>query len=135
MAASTTLDVLIAVDHQLARVSRERDRLTGRRNQLLAESQSTLVFIGLSEHTEYIRPAEAGFGRRVADSFLGSWNGLLRNGGNFMVFIARVSIPLAIWAVIAGITVIIAVFGARRIKRSGKKPEAVAPQEGETVNE
>jgi hypothetical protein len=132
MAASTSLPVLIAIDSQLSRVSWERDNLIGRRNQILTESTSTLVYIFLSEETEYIRPGQPGFGQRIVDSFMGTWNGMLRAGGNLVVFFVRVSIPLAIWLAVGGVILTICLITA---KRRTKKSEAVAPEEGEIIHD
>ncbi|MCL2204722.1 MAG: DUF4349 domain-containing protein [Defluviitaleaceae bacterium] len=131
MAASTTLEVLIAVDNQINWVSRERDRLMGRRNQLMADAQRAEIQIWLTEET-YVPPVSAGFGRRVSDSFLGSWNALLRNAGNFTVFMARASLPLAIWLVILG-AVLWAVtrqMKKRRVKRMGAIHETITGEAG-----
>jgi hypothetical protein len=130
MAASTTLDVLIAIDNRISQVTWERNHLTGRRNQLMAESQSTLMQIRFVEETEYIRPEEPGFGRRVADSFLGSWNGLLRTGGNLVVFFVRVSIPLTLWVVLGSVALLITYRATKKrtVKKAGG--EAAEPIEG-----
>jgi hypothetical protein len=127
MAASTTLNILIAIDNQLNRVSWERDQLTGRRNQILIESQSTMMTITLSEKTEYIRPAPPTFGRRISDSFLNSWNGLLRMGGNLLVFLTRMSLPYLTWLVLGGLVV----FVCLRIKKKKSKnqPTTHTPKE------
>jgi hypothetical protein len=97
MAASTSLHVLIAIDNQLSRVSWDRNRLIGRRNQIVTEAESVVMNIWISEETEFIRPEAPGFGRRVADSFKDSWQGLLNAAAGFAVFAVRVSIPLAVW--------------------------------------
>ena len=108
MAGSRSLDVLIAVDSHLSRVMWERDNLIGRHNQLMNDAQSTVVQITLTERWVYVPTEEPGFGERVANSFMASWRGMVRNAGNFTVFMARVSIPLFIWLVIGGCVLLIA---------------------------
>jgi hypothetical protein len=135
MAASTTLNVLTAIDNQLSRVSRERDDLTGRRNRLQTEANTTFIHISLTEEAEYIRPAPLTFGRRVTDRFLNSWDSLLRGLGNFAVFMVRVSLPLVIWVVVGGVALLL---GIRLVKRKIKKSKLEAPevpQEGAIINE
>ncbi|MCL2500186.1 MAG: DUF4349 domain-containing protein [Defluviitaleaceae bacterium] len=135
MAASNTLHVLIAIDNQLSRVSWERDRLMGRRNQILAESESVVMYIWLSEETEYIRPEAPGFGTRVTDSFLRSWNALLRNAGNFTVFMARVSIPFVIWLA-AGAVILVVCIKIKKMKFGKPKPaETEGTEEGAVKDE
>jgi hypothetical protein len=134
MAASTSLHVLIAIDNQLSRVSWERDNMIGRRNRIVTESTSTMVHIFLSEKTEFVRPEDPGFGQRIVDSFMGTWNGLLRTGGNLTVFVVRISIPLAIWLTVGGL---VSGLLYMTLKRKKRKPEAVTPTpvEGAIVNE
>jgi hypothetical protein len=122
MAASNSLHVLIAIDSQLSRVAWERDRLIGRHNQLLAESESAFVQIWLTERSEYRRPEPPGFGRRIGDSFMDSWNALLRNGGNFTVLAARIGLPLLIWAVIIGAAAWVCI---RTVKEISKRKRAI----------
>jgi hypothetical protein len=137
MAASTSLHVLIAIDNHLSHVSWERDRLMGRRNQILAESDSVVMYINLSEETEYIRPAVPGFGRRTADSFLRSWNALLRTGGNLAVFIVRISVPLAIWLAAGAVIIFFCLRAAKAKSKNLIKPEVVeadGPGEGAIID-
>ena len=135
MAASDSLHVLIAIDNHISRVSWERDRLIGRRNQIMANVQSVVMDIWLTEETEYIRPEQAGFGRRLADRFIRSWDNFIRGAGNFAVFMVRVSLPLTIWLAVGSVVLFAGIKLAK--KRSGKlkTAEAEATGEGEANNE
>jgi|GEM_PF-785910 len=110
MAASTSLDVLIAVNDRLARVSRDRDGLIGRRNFLRATAASPIIHITLIEPPdEPHEPDEPpGFGERVSRAFSNSWEQTRIFGQNALVFFARISLPLIIWAVVLGIAALIA---------------------------
>ena len=101
MVASTTLDVLIAVNDRLTAVSRHRDNLVGQRNVLQVESQGPILHITLLEILpDAPRPAPHSFGRRITDRFMGSVHGTQRAAGNFAVGVARIALPLAVWAAI-----------------------------------
>jgi hypothetical protein len=134
MAASTTLNILIAVDNRMSSVVWERDHLIGRRNHLLNDANNALIHIILTEESEFLRPEPPTFGTRVADSFLDSARSILRGGGNFVVFVVRISLPLLIWCVIgsAGIFIIFRIT-KRLIKRYIKKEIIEEPIE--TVEE
>ena len=96
MAASTSLDVLIAIDIRLSQVNWERNSLIGRRNVLLTQAASPVLHIMLVEPPEdlpeFVPPT---FGSRVAERFSDSLWGTLTAAGNFVVFIVRISIPFA----------------------------------------
>ena len=104
MAASTTLDVLIAIDNQLSHIMWERDRLIGRRNLLLHQATSPVLFITIVEYTD-VTPDRTPptFGRRIADSFLRSWGNFLTGAGNLAVFLARTALPFVIWTAIISV--------------------------------
>jgi len=103
MAASTTLEVLIAVNDRLTWVVRDRDALVGRRNLLLAEAGSVVVHINLIEQTEVLPSAEPWtFGQEVAASFVHSWDETLFYGGEVLVFLSRVLLPLVLVGIFCG---------------------------------
>ncbi|MCL2190325.1 MAG: DUF4349 domain-containing protein [Defluviitaleaceae bacterium] len=118
MAASTTLDVLITIDSHLSRVMRDRDRLTGQRNQRMAQTQSVVTVIRLTERVEYAEEEEEEvyeeeedaaptFTQRIADSFFTSWDNFTRRGSNLAVFVARVGLPFLIWLAVIGLVLLI----------------------------
>ncbi|MCL2285619.1 MAG: DUF4349 domain-containing protein [Firmicutes bacterium] len=101
MAASTTLEVLIAVNDRLSIVSWDRDNLIGRRNVLQVESQGPIVHIVLVETLpDALPPATIGFGRQITDRFGSSVANTRRAAENFVVGFVRLALPLVIWVVI-----------------------------------
>jgi len=102
MAASTTIEVLNAVDIQLTRVSRDRDTNLGRRNTILNEAQTVMMEITLTERWVPTERETPTFGQRIRNSFVASWNGMTRLGGNMIVLLARMGLPLLIWVTFAG---------------------------------
>jgi hypothetical protein len=117
MSASTTLNILNAVDMQLTQVSNERDWLTGRRNTLLNEARTTTLDITITERWVPVEGEVVAFGTRVAESFISSWRGMVRFGGNLAVFIVRVSLPLGLWMLVMGAA---AFFVLRHVKKTNK---------------
>ena len=119
MAASVTIDVLSAVDMQWAQVSRNRDWYIGRRNVLAEQARTATLDITLTELYVPVEPVEEriGFGRRVGDSFLASWNAVLGIGGDMIVLAARIGIPLVLWLVLPGTAAVVAVRQAKRRKK------------------
>ena len=100
LAASDSLDIMIAIDLRLSQVTWERNHLIGRRNLLLTQAASPIIHIWLTETpTELPPPVPTGFGRRIADNFMDSWRGTLRAGGNLLVFIVRISMPLVAFSI------------------------------------
>ena len=95
MAASDSLDVLIAIDSRLSQLHMERNQLIGQQNVLLAQAASPVITIILLEIPEE-RPAlePQTFGARIGSRFSNSWRNTIAAGGNFLVFIARISVPL-----------------------------------------
>ena len=117
LAASDSLDVLIAIDFRLNEVNMQHNSLMGTRNLLLSQAQSPVISIRLFEIPEgRPDPVPDSFGRRVADSFSSSWRGTVTFMGNFLVAMARISIPLVVWGIILGLPVVLI------IKRRGRKP-------------
>ncbi|MCL2357063.1 MAG: DUF4349 domain-containing protein [Defluviitaleaceae bacterium] len=123
MAASRSLNVLIAVNDRMNDVARERDAAIGWRNMLLAQADTAVIHIHLFEERYFEPPAPQTFGQRVSDSFFGSLNATRRTGETLVVFIVRVSVPFAAWAVTASVVALIIVKIVRR-RRKGKKNEA-----------
>ena len=139
MAASTSLDVLIAVNDRVNAVARGRDDLIGQLNVLTVDSRGPIVNITLIEHLpgRPAPPAE-GFGPRVRESFGSSWNRSRSAAASFIVGVVRVFLPLVVWAVILGIIGLVAwrLYYNRRGDRLGRlcshdavsgRPGAVAP--------
>jgi len=125
MAASDSLSTLIAIDSQLSRVMHERDRIIGTRNLLLSQASSPIIHIQLFESMEnrwiYTPPT---FGNRIVGSFMGSWRGLLSFGSNTLVGIVRISIPLAIWAMLLCVALIV----GNRVRKKRRPPIMVPEQ-------
>lgn len=119
MAASDSLDVLIAVNDRLNAVSRERDTLIGQRNVLTAQAESPIIFITITEIPEIPPvPVPVTFGERVSRSFLDSWDATRRVSANLLVFFVRISVPALVWLGIAGAAglVVFTVRKRRKIK-------------------
>ena len=101
MVASTTLEVLIAVNDRLSMVSWERDHLVGQRNVLQVESLGPIISISLIETLpDTPRPTPLGFGQRIADRFTNSLSNTGTAAQNFLVGVVRFALPLLTWAVI-----------------------------------
>ena len=115
MAASTSLDVLIAIDIRLGQLNWERNSLMGQRNVLLTHAASPVIHIWLVEPPEdlpeFVPP---GFGGRVAESFGDSLWGTLTAAGNLLVFIVRISIPAVIFCVVLAFGVFVIYIAAKR---------------------
>ena len=131
MAASNTIDVLNAVDMQLTFVSRDRDWHLGRRNTLLNEAQTVLMEINLTERWVPVEQEPPTFGQRIRDSFMRSWNGMTRTGGNLVVLLARLGLPLVIWLAVAGTATLIVV----RVTKKRSAALTVPTQEGSVNHE
>jgi len=103
MAASTSLDVLIAVNDRINTVARNRDDLIGHLNVLMVDSQGPIVNITLVEHLPG-RPAPSpeGFGARIRESFGSSFRNSRNAAATFAVGVVRVFLPLTVWVVILG---------------------------------
>ncbi|MCL2199269.1 MAG: DUF4349 domain-containing protein [Defluviitaleaceae bacterium] len=124
MAASDSLDVLIAINDRLTRVSRDRDGIIGRRNLLLSQAASPVIDIHLWQTAEDAPPpVPASFGERVSRSFLNSWGGTVRFGGNLLVFFARYGLSMVIWAAVGGVIALVA------LKKFGKRKQEVVQNE------
>ena len=122
LAASDSVEVLIAVNDRLSRVSRERDFALGRRNVLMNDAGSSLIHIHLfSEPLEPPPRVPTSFGERVANSFVGSWHFTLRTAGHLLVFTARVALPAAIWTVIG----VVAYFVIKKFRSSSHVTQEV----------
>ncbi|MCL2223738.1 MAG: DUF4349 domain-containing protein [Defluviitaleaceae bacterium] len=125
MAASDSLEVLIAVNDRLSSVSRDRDSLTGRKNLLLSQSESPVIHITLTEFPSDIEErVPLAFGERVSRSFTSSWEHTLRAGGNLLVILARISIPLVLLTGAAGVAWIIILAKRKRDSAAQTKKEA-----------
>ncbi|MCL2216801.1 MAG: DUF4349 domain-containing protein [Defluviitaleaceae bacterium] len=137
MAASDTLNVLIAIDSRLSQVMWERDHLIGTRNLLLSQANSPVVTIWLTEAQEDRPvPVPPTFGSRVADSFLDSWNSLRSNAAGLLVFIVRVALPVVIWAAVLTVVglVIFRVYKRKRVCKIAlvaSPPNYTDPEEDE----
>lgn len=121
MAASDTLDVLIAINDRLSNVSRDRDEISGRRNVLLTQASSPIIHISLTQTREDMPPLDPKtFGERVSESFLNSWENTRRVTENLLVFATRFSVPFAIWIAF----IVIVMFAATRKEKKRKPKEA-----------
>ena len=98
MAASDSLDVLIAIDARISQVVLERNSVIGTRNVLMAQAASPIINITINETMgERPAPVRDGFFSRVAGNFMGSLRGTGVAAGNLLVFIVRIFIPLVIY--------------------------------------
>jgi len=98
MEASTTLDVLIAVNDRISDVSRNRDDLIGQLNVAVVESQGPIINISLTEFLPAASPAPSdAFGRRLADRFTNSLSTTRSGAESFLVGVVRITVPLVIW--------------------------------------
>lgn len=124
LAASETLEVLIAVNDRLTWVTRDRDLLIGRRRMLTEHADSVVVNIMISEPPAYVpRPEPEGFGARVSAAFINSWENTVAFGGNLLVVFARVGLPLLIWAVLPGAVALVVVLAVRKKWRKAEAAE------------
>lgn len=101
MEASTSLDVLIAVNDRINTVARNRDDLIGRLNVMMVDSQGPIVNITLIENLPG-RPAPPpeGFGARIRESFGSSLRSSRNAAATFIVGVVRVFLPLIIWVAV-----------------------------------
>lgn len=131
MAASGSLEVLIAIDGRMSQLAWERDWLIGRRNVLLSQAASPVINIIVTEIPEdFVPPTPPSFASRVGDAFMGSLRGMRNGVGNFLVFLARVSIPAAIWIVIVGALGLVTFRVSKRVLARGHSPLAVGAGAG-----
>jgi len=107
MEASTSLAVLIEVNDRLSQVSRDRDALIGQRNVVAVQAQSPIINIMLSEIMPDTVREPIGFWQRVSVSFTSSAQNSMTAGGNFLVFVIRWALPVAIWGVIIAVAALI----------------------------
>jgi len=134
MAASTTLEVLIAVNDRLSIVSRNRDDLIGQRNVLQVESLGPIISISLIETFPDAQPiAPPGFGWRIADRFSSSISNTRTAAEAFIVNAVRFATLLLICAVILAAVGFIAwrLFGRKMWKKITieKRPTPIVKQE------
>ena len=97
LAASRRLDIMIAINDRIALVSWERDDLLGRRNVLHTAADSPVISITLHERIEGQEIVPLTFSQRVSGRFMNSWENTVVGTGNFVVFLARTSVPMVIF--------------------------------------
>lgn len=125
MAASDSLNVLIAVNDRLGVVSRNRAELTGRRNHIVAQTQQPIITITLVELPEDLPPrTPPTFRERVSRSFTNSLENTQIFFENLIVLAARISIPALIWANIIVVAVLIVKAKMKKRIAARKKREA-----------
>ncbi|MCL2378832.1 MAG: DUF4349 domain-containing protein [Defluviitaleaceae bacterium] len=128
MAASDSLDVLIAIDARLSQVMLELNGVIGTRNVLISQAANPVIHINLSEtmgeRPEIVPP---GFGFRVVNSFMGSLRTTGVVGGNLLVFFVRVFIPLIVFGAFGLVVVWVCVKLKR--KRVGAPVPVVADRD------
>jgi|GEM_PF-1586882 len=101
MAASNTLDVLIAVNDRVTQVMRQRDDIIGHKNWLMNQVQSPVMTISLFEApAEWQEPERDGFGARIETAFLRSARSIQRGFANLFVGFVRISLPFFVFLVI-----------------------------------
>jgi len=126
MARSDSLDILITIDHRITELSWHLNDLIGRRNVLYSQAASPVITIRLFEMSDApASPTRPAFGRRVADSFLSSWQGTRTAGGHVLVFFVRVSIPLVTWGALLALTIFVFVKMKKRKIKAGLLPTTV----------
>jgi hypothetical protein len=119
MARSDTLDVLIAIDNQLAWVMQSRNSHVGRLNALRHQAAAAVMNITLIEYFEAPEPQEdyeQGFLARMGDSFLSTAVGMRDGGAAFAVWLARYGLAIAIWLAILSPVAIVAWRVYKRLK-------------------
>jgi len=115
MAASDSLDVLIAIDARLSQVMLQRNNLIGTRNVLLAQAVSPVIDIRLMEIPEdRPRATPPGFRSRVADSFMATWRGTLAFASSLLVLAVRASLPVLVFAVFVAV---VSFWAGRMVRR------------------
>jgi len=141
LAASDSLDVMIAIEARLSDITWERNQVMGQRNVLLNQADSAVIYIMLVQ-PPYYRPAPAGpgFGSRVADSFLRSWRGIARGAANILVLIVRTFLPLLVMCVIVSplAVIVYSVYKRRRAAIIVTEPnidDDVIPESNEPMHE
>jgi len=101
MTASTTLEVLIAVNDRISIVSRNRDSLIGQRNVLQVESLGPVINISLHQRLPGAPPSDPpSFGQRIANGFSSSLRNSIRAAENFLVGFVRLALPAFVLIVI-----------------------------------
>ncbi|MCL2404676.1 MAG: DUF4349 domain-containing protein [Defluviitaleaceae bacterium] len=123
MAASDSLDVLIAIDARLSQVTLERNSVIGTMNVLMTQAANPVITISIHETLgERPRAVPPGFGSRITDSFMGSLRATGDVIGNFLVFFARAIIPLLIYVALA----LLAIWVCFRVKRKRASKQVLA---------
>jgi len=117
MEASTTLDVLIAVNDRISNVSWDRDHLIGQLNVAMVESRGPILSISLVEFLPGAEPAPpTAFGRRLVDRFTSSLTNTRSGAESFVVGVVRAALPVVVWA---GILAFVWFVVWRRVIRKG----------------
>ncbi|MDR0273127.1 MAG: DUF4349 domain-containing protein [Clostridiales bacterium] len=129
MAASRSLDVMIAVNDRLSQVSRDRDHFIGRRNVIAAQVDSPIINIHIYEIPEVPPEDEMSFGSRVVRSFLNSWEVTRTIGEHLFVLLARISVPFTVMAVIVGVILYAALKPRRKKEVVTQEQEVVENEE------
>jgi len=125
LAASDSLDVLIAIDARLSQVTMDRNRVIGTRNVLAAQAASPVINITLIEIPEG-RPEVVPdrFGARVAAMFMASLRTTGAVVGHITVFVARVSVPVLIYAALIFVVVYVGLKIKKRKANAAVEVEA-----------
>jgi len=114
LAASDSLDVLMAIDSRLSQVTLDRNSAIGTRNVLAAQAANPVINIILNEIPEGRPPVVPDrFGSRVSGTFMTSLRTTGEVLGHMLVFVARVSVPAVIYAALA----FVAIYGCVKYKR------------------
>ena len=125
MAASDTLNLLLTIETRLNQLVGERNDLIGSRNVLISQAENPVITIRLFETLLEPQPEDpVGFGGRVATRFLSSWRGTTSAVVNVFVFLVRVSVPLFVLGLIAGLVSWLHKLGHKWYdQRTSAKPE------------
>ena len=100
---SDSLNVMTLLSNRLGELTRTRDWLLGRRNQILVQTGSPVINIRLIQAIEPTPDDDEEeeepptFIARLGDSFTASINGLGTFFGHVLVVIAYISVPLGLW--------------------------------------
>jgi len=107
---STSLNVMTMLSDRLGQLTWTRDRVIGRRNQILVQTGSPIIYINLvqtipppdEEDEEYEEEEEIPptFFERLGNSFTSSISGVGNFFGSLLVGFAFVSVPLLVWFLI-----------------------------------
>jgi hypothetical protein len=116
---SGKIDEVLKAEQELARIRGEIERYQGRLNMLENQTALSTVTVELREERDYEPPTAPSFGDRIASSWTGSLDSLLKTGQNFVVGLVAATPWLVVLAILFGAFVLcLKLFVFRGRKRS-----------------